>query len=159
MKAIAQYGYSPVVLVGVAILVVVASGCSAESPTKRPVAKPVTALPAQGPYGVVQHVDESNFEQLVLQAKGPVLVDFHADWCPPCRALAPTLEELASDVPHVLIAKVNVDRNPNLVAQYGVSAIPSLRVFREGQVDGKLEGNVSKGALESLLGLDASTSL
>jgi thioredoxin 1 len=69
------------------------------------------------------------------------------------------LEELARDVPHVLIAKVDVDRNPNLAAQYGISAIPSLRVFREGQVDGKLEGNASKEALESLLGLDASTSM
>lgn len=159
MKVLAQYGYSPVALVGVAILVVVALGCSAELPTKPPVAAPVAALPAQGPYGVVQHVDEADFEQLVLQAKGPVLVDFYADWCPPCKLLAPTLEELARDVPHVLIAKVDVDRNPNLAAQYGISAIPSLRVFRDGQIDGKLEGNASKGALESLLGLDASTSL
>lgn len=159
MKVLGQYGYLPVVSVGIAILAVVALGCSSESPTKTPLSERGAALPSQGPYGAVQHVDESNFEQLVLQAKGPVLVDFYADWCPPCRALAPTLEELARDVPHVLIVKVDVDRNPNLAAQYGVSGIPSLRVFREGQVDGNLEGNVSKAALVSLLGLDAATSL
>jgi thioredoxin 1 len=99
----------------------------------------------------IQHVDETTFDDLVLNAKGPVLVDFYADWCAPCRKLTPVLEELAEEMPEATIVKVNVDHSPRLAAAYGVNAIPNVKVFRDGEVAADEVGLVSKGRLRALL--------
>jgi thioredoxin 1 len=99
----------------------------------------------------IQHADEASFRNLVLNSDVPVLVDFYADWCGPCRSLAPVLEELAAEVPGARVVKVNVDDSPNLAAKYGVDGIPSLKVFTNGTVTGELVGLASKSQLRALL--------
>jgi thioredoxin 1 len=99
----------------------------------------------------VHHANEANFAQIVLNSNVPVLVDFYADWCGPCQRLAPILENLAAETPNARIVKVNVDQNPNLAAQYGISAIPSLMVFQNGAVVDQVAGLASKNQLRSML--------
>ena len=99
----------------------------------------------------VQHANETNFENLVLQSKVPVLVDFYAEWCRPCQRLAPLLEELAGEMPGVRVVKVNVDDSPNLAAQYGIDSIPSLKVFKSGAVAGQFVGLANKNQLKTML--------
>jgi len=99
----------------------------------------------------VEHVDQADFEQQVLRSPVPVLVDFYADWCGPCRAIAPVLEELARETPRARIVKVNVDDNPELAAQYRISAIPQLLVFANGEVVAQHLGLASKAELKALL--------
>ena len=82
----------------------------------------------------VIHVNNNNFEALVLNSDKPVLVDFYADWCGPCRMLAPSLEEIAQEHPEYVIAKINVDENPELANQYGVMSIPALFVLENGKI-------------------------
>jgi thioredoxin 1 len=78
-------------------------------------------------------VNDSNFEQIVLQAKTPVLVDFWAAWCGPCRMVAPIVEELAGEyADKVTVAKLDVDQNPKTASQYGVMSIPTLLIFKDG---------------------------
>ena len=81
----------------------------------------------------ILHVTEANFDSQVLQADKPVLVDFWATWCGPCQMQAPILEELAKERDDVIIAKVDVDQNPNLAQKYRVMSIPMLAVFKNGQ--------------------------
>lgn len=99
----------------------------------------------------VEHVNTADFNQKVLQSEVPVLVDFYADWCPPCRALAPVLEELAGEISGAKIVKVNVDENPQLADRYRVDSIPNLLVFQNGQIKGRERGLVSKDTLKQLL--------
>ena len=99
----------------------------------------------------IQHATEANFRNLVLDAQVPVLVDFYADWCGPCQRMGPVLEELAAEVPNARIVKVNVDHSPALAAEYGVEAIPSLKVFKNGEVTDQLVGLASKRQLRALL--------
>src|SRR5436189_4286277 len=81
------------------------------------------------------HVSDSSFERDVLKASGPVLVDFWAEWCGPCKMIAPALEELAKDMAgKVTVAKVNIDENPETPRRYGVRGIPTLMLFKNGQV-------------------------
>jgi thioredoxin 1 len=101
--------------------------------------------------GQVHHVGEAQFDREVLQTAGPVLVDFYADWCGPCKALAPVLEELARETPHAKIVKVNVDHAPRLASRYGINSIPTLVVFRDGQATSGMVGLASKAHLRSLL--------
>lgn len=99
----------------------------------------------------IQHADANNFADVVLKSNVPVLVDFYADWCGPCQRLAPVLEELAAEVPHVKIVKINVEDSPSLAAEYRVESIPSLKLFKNGQIREELVGLAGKSELRALL--------
>ncbi|MBL8686014.1 MAG: thioredoxin TrxA [Alphaproteobacteria bacterium] len=89
-----------------------------------------------------------NFQKDVLQASKPVLVDFYADWCGPCKVIAPVLEEIASQLQDkVTIAKINIDDNPNTPQNYGVRGIPTLMLFKNGQVAATKVGSMPKSKL------------
>ena len=93
-------------------------------------------------------VTEATFDRAVLQARLPVLVDFWAEWCPPCRWLEPVVEELAIEqVGRLLVAKVDADQNPGLVRRYGTLALPSLLVFVDGVERARIVGARPKGRL------------
>ena len=93
-------------------------------------------------------VTDTSFDSDVLNASGPVLVDFWAEWCGPCKQIAPTLEELASDMEgEVSIAKVNVDENPGTPGKYGVRGIPTLILFKNGEVAATKVGALPKNKL------------
>lgn len=104
--------------------------------------------------GSIEHVNATNFRTVVLEADVPVLVDFYADWCAPCRALAPILEQLAQETQDVRIVKVNVDQAPNLAAQYRVSAIPTLILFNQGKPVQRMTGLMSKEELKRVLAVN-----
>ncbi len=94
------------------------------------------------------HVTDDEFEAQVLNAEGPVLVDFWAEWCGPCKMIAPSLIEIATEMNgRVTIAKVNVDENPHTPAKYGVRGIPTLILFKDGQVAGSKVGALPKAQL------------
>ncbi len=96
----------------------------------------------------IKHVTDSSFEGEVLKSQTPVLVDFWAPWCGPCKAIAPVLDELADDYAGKLkVVKVNVDENPDTPARYGVRGIPNLLIIKGGQVKDQIVGAVPKGHL------------
>ena len=100
----------------------------------------------------VIELSSNNFEQEVLRSEAPVLVDFWASWCGPCKMLAPVVEELAGEHPEVKFAKVNVDEHPELAMVYRISAIPAVMLFRDGKVANQSVGFQSKEALAQLIG-------
>ena len=101
----------------------------------------------------VLHVSETSFEKDVLQAAEPVLVDFWAPWCGPCKQIAPMLHELGSKYQGKLaVAKVNVDENASVAAEFGVRSIPSLMIFKEGKMVDSLIGAVPLEELERFVG-------
>ncbi len=93
-------------------------------------------------------VTDDSFEQDVLKASGPVLVDFWAEWCGPCKMIAPALDDLAADYQgKVTVAKLNIDDNPATPTKYGVRGIPTLMLFKNGTVAATKIGALPKGAL------------
>jgi thioredoxin 1 len=108
-------------------------------------------LTIQQQTGKVHHANEDNFEKLVLNSDVPVLVDFYADWCGPCRMVGPVLEELAQETADAKIVKVNIDHSPQLAIRYGVNSIPNMKVFDEGKVVDEHVGLANKNRLKAML--------
>ena len=84
-------------------------------------------------------VNQNNFDE-ILAGKKPALLDFYADWCGPCRMVAPIIEEIAREHPEYVVGKINVDENPELAQKYGVFSIPTLAVVKEGRIAGRMTG-------------------
>jgi thioredoxin 1 len=100
----------------------------------------------------VAEFDDSNFETEVLRADGPVLVDFWAPWCGPCRMIAPVVEELAGENSgSIKVGKLNVDDAPNSAQSYGVSSIPTLIIFKQGEVVERFVGVQPKSRLQQAI--------
>lgn len=98
----------------------------------------------------ILHVTKENFDAL-LKAEKPVLLDFYADWCGPCRMIAPTIEEIANERDDVIVGKVNVDEQGELAQAYGVMSIPTLIVLKDGKVANQATGARPKAAILALL--------
>lgn len=100
----------------------------------------------------VKHISDDSFEQDVLQASGPVLVDYWAEWCGPCKAIAPVLNDIANEyVGKLTVAKLNIDENPGTPAKYGVRGIPTLTIFKNGNVEATKVGALSKSQLTAFI--------
>lgn len=101
--------------------------------------------------GNLPEVTDNNFAAEVLEAGQPVLVDFWAPWCGPCRLIAPHLEELNSERDDVQVVKLNVDENPQTAAKYGIMSIPTLILFKNGEVAKQVVGALPKARLQQEL--------
>jgi thioredoxin 1 len=100
----------------------------------------------------IVHVTDDSFEDEVLNSAEPVLVDYWADWCGPCKMIAPVLDEIANEYAgKVKIAKLNIDENPNTPPRYGIRGIPTLMLFRQGEVEATKVGAVSKSQLTAFI--------
>jgi len=100
----------------------------------------------------VLHVSDSEFNDTVLKAAGPVLVDYWAEWCGPCKMIAPILDEIAKEFAGKLsVVKINIDDNPKTPQHYGVRGIPTLMLFKSGEVEATKVGALSKSQLADFL--------
>lgn len=108
----------------------------------------------------VSEVSDSSFESEVLQSDKPVLVDFWADWCAPCRMLAPTVEQLAEKYAATArIVKMNIDENPLVLQRYGVRGLPTLILFKNGREEERAVGMISKEAISRMIAKHVSAAL
>ena len=102
--------------------------------------------------GNIIEITDATFEKEVLESEVPVLVDFWAPWCGPCRAIAPVIEELSGDYAKKLkVVKCNVDDNPNTPSRYGIRAIPTLIIFKAGNVSEQITGAVAKSQITAAI--------
>ncbi len=100
----------------------------------------------------IVHLTDSSFETDVLKAEGPILVDFWAEWCGPCKMIAPILDEIANEYEGKLkITKLNIDQNPETAPKYGIRGIPTLLLFKDGAVAATKVGALSKAQLKEFL--------
>jgi thioredoxin 1 len=100
----------------------------------------------------LQHLDERNYDEALVAAEGVMMVDFWAEWCGPCRAIGPVLEDLArTSGGSVTLAKVNVDENPGLAARYGIRSIPTILFVKDGKVRDQVVGAVPKVQIQAKL--------
>lgn len=101
---------------------------------------------------MAEKITDSNFEEVVLNSDKVVLVDFWAEWCGPCRALSPIIDELHNEYGETaIIGKVNVDENPELSTKYNIRSIPTILFFKEGEIKETIIGAVSKQGLKSII--------
>ncbi|MBL10904.1 MAG: thiol reductase thioredoxin [Acidiferrobacteraceae bacterium] len=100
----------------------------------------------------ILHISDESFETEVLQSEKPVLIDYWAEWCGPCKMIAPVLDEIATEYSDRLkVVKLNIDDNPQTPPKYGIRGIPTLMVFKAGQVEATKVGAVSKAQLTAFL--------
>tara|TARA_Y100001960_G_C14638125_1_gene809354 strand:+ start:837 stop:1163 length:327 start_codon:yes stop_codon:yes gene_type:complete len=100
----------------------------------------------------ITHVSDDSFEQEVLESEKPVLIDYWAEWCGPCKMIAPVLDEVASEyADKIRVAKLNIDENPATPPKYGIRGIPTLMLFKNGEVEATKVGAVSKAQLTAFL--------
>jgi len=103
----------------------------------------------------ILHLSDSNFEDKVLNASGPILVDYWAEWCGPCKMIAPILEDIAKDYEgRLTVAKLNIDDNPATPQRYGVRGIPTLMLFKGGEMHATKVGALSKSQLTAFLDIN-----
>ena len=98
-------------------------------------------------------ITKDNFRQEVLQSSKPVLVDFWASWCVPCKMLAPMIQQIADEMPELKVCKINIDEEMSLAQDYQVMSIPTLILFKNGQVSARTMGNMPKQMIKQELGL------
>ena len=100
----------------------------------------------------IVYVSDASFEEEVLKSSGPVLVDYWAEWCGPCKMIAPLLDEIATEYTgKIKVAKLNIDENPQTPPRYGIRGIPTLMLFKDGNVEATKVGAVSKSQLTAFI--------